>query len=118
VPTSLNEIYKAIGSLQSDVKNLTRLIEAQNQRSSESRRRVYDRLDELGNVVDNIEDRLKASEQVIKDIEPLARDFGAVRDKSKTVLAVIIAGWTLLGGFLMWIGNSVLEWAIQRIGGS
>lgn len=118
MPTSLNEIYKAIGSLQSDVKNLTCLIEAQDQRSSESCRRVYDRLDELGNVVDNIEDRLKASEQVIKDIEPLARDFGAVRDKSKTVLGVIIAGWTLLGGFLMWIGNSVLEWAIQRISGS
>ncbi len=115
MPTSLNEIYKAIGSLQSDVKNLTRLIEAQDQRSSESRRRVYDRLDELGNVVDNIEDRLKDSEQVIKDIEPLARDFGSIRDKSKTVLAIIIAGWTLLGGFLMWIGNSFLEWLIQRL---
>lgn len=118
MPASLNEIYKMVGSLQSDVTNLTRLIEAQDSRSTESRKRVYDRLESLSDTVGTIDDRVSSTERVIKEIEPLARDFGVVREKSKTVFALIVAMWTLLGGFLMWMGNNILEWVTQRLTGS
>ncbi|VVT34340.1 hypothetical protein RHIZ404_90015 [Rhizobium sp. EC-SD404] len=32
-----------------------------------------------------------------------------MRERSKGVVATIIVAWTLLGGFLMWVGNNVLE---------
>lgn len=112
-----NGTQRSIGKIEGQLTQLMQTIKADTERAEKSRSKVYEKLEKIESDVGSIDGRTSKLENTVESIEPLAKEFGRVRERSKGVFAVIVVAWTLLGGFLMWMGNNMLEWLIARLAG-
>lgn len=66
---------------------------------------------------DQIDRRLSHTEEVLKEVGPLARDFGKLRERSTGFLFALTLVWSIIGGLMLWVGSQVWDWIVSRVTG-
>lgn len=107
MPTSLNEVYKAIGSLTAEVAGMRKDLQESEARSAESTRRadesranVHRRLDEVVMRTTHLESDVASTKNKIEAMEKVTVEVTTLRAKAE--------GAGTLGRWLIRIGISVV----------
>ncbi|UXN64394.1 DUF1515 domain-containing protein [Phyllobacterium sp. A18/5-2] len=112
-PTSLNDIYKAIGTLSAQVDGLRRDIDAserragaENREADEKRAQVHRRMDDLITEVGDIKTDIATITEQVKDSKTVTDDVKKWKAMGIGALGVVGIGGTALGVSLA----SYFEW--------
>lgn len=123
MPDELGSIRQDLGRLEGSIESLIKIVERSDDTSSESRKRVYEKLEGLGTGMRQIEGKIDRAEQDIQDlkervsgIEPSVAEYrvwvtrvGTARWLGKTLWAIggvllalaafIVSGWDAIMKF-------------------
>lgn len=107
MPDQIGSMRQDIGRLEGSIESLIKTVERVDQNSSESRRRVYEKLEGLGTAmhqigtkIDGAEKEIKALKERVSDLEPSVAEYRI------WVTRVRAAGW--LGRTLWAVGGALL----------
>lgn len=109
-------IERAVGRMEAQLEAqgqqiaaLTAMVKESQAEASAGRLRLYDKVDDLS-------DRIGKTEDVVKRIEPLATDFGQLRERSRGFVFAVILAWAVFGGLLVWAGSQAWDWFLNKVG--
>jgi len=109
-------LERAVGRMEAQLEAqgqqiaaLTAMVKESQAEASAGRSRLYDKVDDLS-------DRIGKTEEVVKRIEPLATDFGQLRERSRGFVFAVILAWAVFGGLLVWAGSQAWDWFINKVG--
>lgn len=117
---SLNQIYKAIGSLEASVANLVKAIEESDRRASDSNKRadqhravIHKRVDDLVGEVGDIKTSVETMKEDVADSKVVTDEVKQWKQRGVGALFVAGIAGTAIGGIV--VGFIVYWWeAIMR----
>lgn len=107
---AIGRLEGGVDALKDQIEELKQIVQAQGRASADER-------NELRLGVMSANRRLDSDEVTLNTIEPLAKDFGKLREKSVGFIYAVLLLWTLIGGLLMWLGEQVWTWIAERLTG-
>lgn len=104
---SSDNLQRAIGQLEGLMESMAKTQAAQGEQSSKARAKMYDAIDEIKGLVQDIDFRLGNLEKRVADITPETEEFTQWRYRAQ--------GAGMLGRGLWWIGGMVLSAAAGMV---
>lgn len=115
---SIDEISRAIGSLESSVKNLTETWQRQDREATEGRRRLYEKVDELkaqqeelARQQQDLTGKLTKQTEELSEIKPAIKRFETQRQREEGARSLIKLMWMGIVAFatgLGYVGHELL----------
>ena len=100
---------RAIGRLEGQMQEVINLLKSQDERSSQSRARMYEAQEKTAREVHDLSGRVKAVEGTVAAMDPVFQRVGSLMERSKGILMVLAIIWLFMGGLILegvkWLGQ-------------
>lgn len=100
---------RAIGRLEGQMQEVISLLKSQDERSSQSRARMYEAQEKTAREVHVLTSRVGAVEGAVASMDPVFKRVGSLLERSKGILMVLALIWLFMGGLILegikWLGQ-------------
>lgn len=104
---------RAIGRLEGQMQEVISLLKSQDERSSQSRARMYEAQEKTAREVHDLSRRVGTVEGTVAAMDPVFKRVGSILERSKGILMVLAIIWLFMGGLILegirWIGGMVAK---------
>jgi hypothetical protein len=100
---------RAIGRLEGQMQEVISLLKSQDERSTQSRARMYEAQEKTAREVHGLTSRVGAVEGAVANMDPVFKRVGSLLEQSKGILMVLALVWLFMGGLILegvkWLGQ-------------
>lgn len=104
---------RAIGRLEGQMQEVISLLKSQDERSSQSRARMYEAQEKTAREVHDLNRRVGTVEGTIAAMDPVFKRVGSLLERSRGILMVLALIWLFMGGLILegvrWIGGLITK---------
>lgn len=114
MPEGIEGVQRDLGRLEAKLDALMATVSEQGNRSETSRSRLYDKIEKMEAEQADLDDRVTTIAATVARIEPLAVEFGQLKQRGLAVVGVAVLVWSLVGGAVMSGLGSAVAWAAKN----
>lgn len=109
----LGELRGEMKGVDHRLSEIINLIKSQDERSSQSRARMYEAQEKTAREVHDLSRRVGTVEGTVAAMDPVFKRVGSILERSKGILMVLALVWLFMGGLILeavrWIGGLVTK---------